>query len=65
MKFFDLGLVVFRFPDLVGKHARQPINGLPFPCRHLCWMNLVLGCNLLRCAISTKRLKRYRGLKLV
>ena len=65
MKLFDFGLVVFRPPDLVREHTRQAINRLPFPCCYLRWMHFVLGCNLLRRPVSTKRLKRNRGLKLV
>jgi len=65
MKFFDLGLVVFSPPNLIRKNTRQAINRLPFPSCHLRWMHFVLGRNLLRRPVSTQRLKRYSGLKLV
>ena len=65
MKLFDFGFVIFSLPDLVREHTRQAINCLPFPCRHLRGVDLVLGCNLLRRLVSAKRLKRYRGLKLI
>jgi hypothetical protein len=70
MKLFDLNFVFFSFvvfssPDLIRKHARQAIDRLPFPRRHLRRMNLMLGYYLLRCVISTKRLKRHRSFKLV
>lgn len=65
MKFFDFGFVVLNPPDLIGKHACQPINGLPFPRRHLCRMNLVLRCNLLRRLVTTQRLERHRSFELV
>jgi hypothetical protein len=65
MQLFDFSLVVLSPPDLIGKYPGQPINRLPLPCCYLRWMHFVLGCNLLRRPVSTKRLKRYRGLKLV
>lgn len=65
MKLFEFGLIVFSFPDLFREHTCEAINRLPFPCCYLRRMDLVLGCNLLRRPISTKRLKRYGGLKLV
>jgi hypothetical protein len=65
MKLFDFGFIVFRSPDLVGKHARPGINRLSFPRRHLRRVNLMLGCNLLRRPVSTKRLKRHRSFELV
>ena len=65
MKLFDFGFVILNLPDLVGEHARQAIDCLPCPCRHLRRVDLVLGCNFLRRLVSAKRLKRYRGLKLI
>ena len=65
MQLFDFGLIVLSLPDLVRKHARQTINRLSLPRRYLCRMDLVLGRNLLRRPVSTQRLKRYRGLKLI
>jgi len=46
-------------------NTRDVVNCLPFPCRHLRRIGLVLSCNLLRCLVFAKRLKRYRGLKLI
>jgi hypothetical protein len=65
MQLFDFGLIVLSLTDLVGKKARQAINRLSLPRRYLRGMDLVLGRNLLRRLISTQRLKRYCGQKLV
>ena len=65
MKLFDFGSVIFSLPGLVGEHTRQAINCLPFPSRHLRRVKLVFGCKLLSRLVSTKRLKRYRDLKLI
>ena len=65
MKLFNFGLVVLDLLYLVGKYARQAVNRLTFPCRHLRWMNLVLGRNLLRRLVSTQRLKRNRGFEFI
>ncbi len=65
MQLFDFGLIVLSLPDLVRKDARQAVNRLSLPRRYLRRMDLVVGRNLLRRLVSTQRLKRYRGLKLV
>ena len=65
VELFDFGLVVFDLLCLVGEHARQAVNRLPFPCRHLRRVDFVLGRNLLRRLVTTQRLKGNRGLKLV
>jgi hypothetical protein len=54
-----------RLPDLVRKHARQAVNRLPFLCRNLRWVDLMLGRNLLRRLVCAQRLKRNHGLKLI
>ena len=48
VELFDLGLAVFDLLCLVGEHARQAVNRLPFPCRHLRWVDFGLGRNILR-----------------
>ena len=53
MELFDFGLIVLSLRDLVEKHARQAINCLPLPCRHLRWMDFVLGA--ISCAILSPR----------
>ena len=58
MKLSDGGVIVFRFPDLTGKHARQTLYRRPFPIGHPRLVNLVPGCNLLRRLASSQSLKR-------
>lgn len=65
MELFDFGLIVLGPLSRVGKHSRQTVNRLPFPCRHLRWANLVRGRNLLRRLVSTQRLERHGGLEFV
>src|SRR5690606_926212 len=47
------------------KHTGQTASRLAFPRRHLRWMDLVLGRNLLRGPVSAERFKRNRGVKLI
>ena len=67
----DYRIAVFRvFPAIIALCALalpflDAINRLPFPRRYLCWINLVLGRNLLRRLVSMQNLKRYRGFELV
>jgi len=65
MQIFDFGPVIFGSPDFVREHPSQAVNRLPFPCRHLRWMDLMLGRNLLRRLVSPQRLKRYSSFEFV
>jgi hypothetical protein len=65
VKLFDLSLVIFGPPNFIGKYTGQPVDRLSFSRRHLRRMDFMLGGNLLRRLVSTERLKRHRGLKLV
>jgi len=53
------------FPDLVRKYARQTINRLAFPRRHLRWVDLVLSSNFLCGLVTTQRFQRNGGFELI
>jgi len=65
MQILDLRFAWALRASSTREHARQTINGLLLSRAYLIWMHPVLCCNLLYRSVTTQRLKRNLGLKLV
>ena len=54
MKILDLPFLILSLLHFVRENPSQPFNRLPFPCAHLCWVELPLGRNLLNRLIELR-----------
>ena len=67
----DLGVQLFnlciRRAALLAarENIGHPVDGLPFPCADLVWVQLMLRCNLMHSLVATQRFQRHLGLKLI
>jgi len=58
VKLFDLATLILGLFDFIREHPGHAFNRLP-------WVELLLGCDLLHCLVTTQYFKRHRSLKLV